>query len=89
LARDSQLHDPKRLLNDCAHCEGLLRAALRASKAYHNLLGVLEAAHIRHDLEQAFLIQEEVVEALLTRDEAVTALSEHERSHAKRSTTTT
>jgi hypothetical protein len=30
-----------------------------------------------------------VVEALLTRDEAVTALSEHERSHAKRSTTTT
>jgi hypothetical protein len=28
-----------------------------------------------------------VVEALLTRDEAITALSEHERSHAKRSTT--
>jgi hypothetical protein len=28
-----------------------------------------------------------VVEALLTRDEAITALSEHERSHARRSTT--
>ena len=88
MARGSQLHDPKRLLNNCAHCESLLRAALRASKAYHNLLGVLEAAHICHDMERAFLIQEEVVEALLRRDEAINALSEHERAHAKRSTTT-
>jgi hypothetical protein len=75
------------LLNDCAHCESLLRTALKASKTYHDLLGVLEAAHIRHDLEHAFLIQDEIAEALLSRDEAIAALSEHERVHAKGSTT--
>ena len=66
----------------CAFCDGLLVAALETSCRYHELLGTLEAAHIRHDAEPLFRIQERVSEALLERDHAINALADHERSHA-------
>ena len=58
-------------------------AAIAASKAYHNLMADLESAHIRHDVEQPFRIQQQVAKALLERDEAIRALNDHERVHGK------
>ena len=57
-------------------------AALGTSRLYHDLLGTLEAAHIRHEAEQLFHLQERVSEALLDRNNAINALSRHERIHA-------
>jgi non-canonical (house-cleaning) NTP pyrophosphatase len=57
-------------------------AALKASQAYHKLLGSLEAAHIRHDTQQPFRIQRRLAKALARRDEAIQALNEHEHAHA-------
>ena len=72
---DSQLH--------CARCEDLRQAALDASRVYHNLLAVLEAAHICHNTDLTFDIRQQVGRALTNRDDAIRVLSEHERSHAK------
>lgn len=65
-----------------AHCDGLLHA-LEASKAYHDLLGALEAADIRHDTKLAYHLQAEEAKSASTRDDAITALRDHKRTHAK------
>jgi hypothetical protein len=70
-------------MRNCSHCDGLLHAALDASKAYHDLLGALEAANIRHDSELAYCLQAEEAESASARDDAITALRDHERTHAK------
>ena len=67
----------------CSQCERLMLAAIAASRAYHNLLGDLESAHIRHDVEQLFHIQEQAAKALLERDESIRALNDHERVHIR------
>ena len=72
----SQLH--------CARCEDLTQAALDASRVYHNLLAVLEAAHICHDTDLTFGIQQQVAKALTNRDDAIRVLSEHESTHSKK-----
>ena len=66
----------------CAICEGLLHAALGASREYHTLMGTLEAAHICHDTRLLFSIQKNVAEALQNRDHEVNALMLHEHTHA-------
>ena len=70
-------------MRNCSQCDGLLYAALDASKAYHDLLGALEAANIRHDTELAYRLQAEETKSASTRDDAITALRDHERTHAK------
>jgi hypothetical protein len=65
----------------CGHCERLMLEAIEASRVYHVLLGELESAHIRHDTEQPFRIQQQVANALRDRDEAIRVLNDHERSH--------
>jgi hypothetical protein len=55
--------------------------AIEASRFYHALLGELESAHIRHDPEQPFRIQQQVAKALSDRDRAIRLLNDHERSH--------
>ena len=70
-------------MRDCSHCDGLLHVALDASKAYHDLLGALEAADIHHDSELAHYLQAEEAKSTSTRDDAITALRDHERTHAK------
>ena len=86
----TQDHNPKdysplreRAVRNCSHCDGLLHAALEASKAYHDLLGALEAADIRHDTELAHYLQAEEAKSASTRDDAITALRDHERTHSK------
>jgi hypothetical protein len=59
-------------------------AAVDASRVYHDLAGDLESAHIRHDNEQPFRLQQQIANALKNRDGAIQALSDHERTHAKR-----
>jgi hypothetical protein len=70
-------------MRDCSHCDGLLHVALEASKAYHDLLGALEAADIHHDTELADYLQAQETKSASLRDDAVTALRDHERTHAK------
>ena len=70
-------------MSHCSHCDSLLQTALEASRAYHDLLADLEAAHIRHDTDLTFRIHEQVAEALSNRDAAVAAISEHARTHAR------
>jgi HD superfamily phosphohydrolase YqeK len=67
----------------CSHCDGFVQAALEASKAYHDLLGALEAADIRHDTELAYHLQVQQAKSVLNRDNSVMALRDHERTHAK------
>jgi hypothetical protein len=78
-------HSPlrERATRKCSHCDGLLHAALDASKAYHDLLGALEAADIRHDTKLAYYLQAGEAKSASTRDDAITALRDHERTHAK------
>jgi hypothetical protein len=73
----------ERAIRNCSHCDGLLHVALEASKAYHDLLGALEAADIRHDTKLAYHLQAEEAKSASTRDDAITALRDHERTHAK------
>jgi hypothetical protein len=56
-------------------------AAIEASRAYHQLMGDLETAHIRRDARQPFEIKQQVAIALKSRDSAILALNHHERSH--------
>jgi hypothetical protein len=56
-------------------------AAIEASRAYHDLMGDLETAHIRRDAGQPFEIKPRVAMALKDRDSAIQALNHHERSH--------
>jgi|SRR5690349_12475896 hypothetical protein len=67
----------------CGQCEGLMLAAVDASRVYHALMAELEEAHIRHDPEQPFHIQERVAKALTDRDEAIRVLNDHERAHKR------
>lgn len=73
----------ERAVRNCSHCDGLLHAAIDASKAYHDLLAALEAADIRHDTELAHYLQAEEAKSASMRDDAITALRDHERTHAK------
>jgi hypothetical protein len=66
----------------CSNCDCLLEAALKASKAYHELLGALEAADIRHNSELALHLQAGEAKSASDRNDAITALRDHERSHA-------
>ena len=70
-------------MRDCSLCDGLLQAALETSKAYHDLLGALEAADIHHDTELADSLQAQETKSASMRDDAVTALRDHERTHAR------
>ena len=67
----------------CTQCDSLLQAALDASRAYHDLLGALEAADIRHDTQLAYDLQAQEAKSVLNRDAAIMALRNHERIHAK------
>jgi len=82
----TQHHAPtllERAMRNCSLCDGLLHAALDASKAYHDLLRALEAADIQHDTELALHLQAEEAKSTSMRDDAITALRDHERTHAK------
>jgi hypothetical protein len=68
---------------NCGHCEKLMLAAVEAWRAYHDLRGDLESAHILGDAEEPFEIKQRVAEALRGRDEAIRVLNNHERTHAK------
>jgi hypothetical protein len=61
----------------------LRQAAIAASETYHSLLGSLEAAHIRHDTDITFRIQQQAVTALGNRNDAIRVLSEHESMHSR------
>ena len=67
----------------CLQCEGLRQAAIAACEAYHNLLGSLEAAHIRRDTDTTFRIQQQAATALGNRNDAIRVLSEHESTHSR------
>jgi hypothetical protein len=67
----------------CPHCDGLLQAALEASQTYHELLGALESAHIRNEMEATYHLQAQIDRALLSRDKALKTLLDHQRTHAK------
>jgi hypothetical protein len=73
----------ERAIRNCSQCDGLLQAALDASKAYHDLLAALEAADIRHNPKLAHDLQAEETKSASTRDYAIMALRDHERTHAK------
>ena len=65
----------------CADCEGLMLAAIDASRIYHRLIGDLESAHIRRDNQEPFRLHQQVTEALRNRDGAIKALNDHEHTH--------
>ena len=67
----------------CSQCEGLIIAAVKAARAYHDLTGDLETAHIQHDSERLFEIKQRVAIALKNRDSALRSLNDHEHTHAK------
>jgi len=73
----------ERRLARCSQCDRLLKVALDVSKAYHALLGSIEAADIRHDTDLAYDLQAQKAESVLNRDGAIMALRNHERMHAK------
>jgi hypothetical protein len=64
----------------CSNCDSLLKAALEASKTYHELLGALEAADIRHNSELALHLQAGETKSASDRNDAITALRDHQRS---------
>ena len=68
---------------DCPHCDGLQKAALRASRAYHKLVGDLEAAHIIHDSEATGFLSIHLEKALRDRNAAIAELTAHENAHAQ------
>jgi hypothetical protein len=55
----------------CPDCDRLQQAALIASKAYHELLGDLEAAHIRRSSEALSGLSALLERALRIRDAAI------------------
>ena len=67
----------------CSECADFLKAALEASRAYHNLLGDLESSHIRNDTKEAFRLNDQIAQSVLSRDNSITALRDHQRTHAK------
>jgi hypothetical protein len=69
----------------CPRCEDLRQVAIAACEAYHILVGALEVAHIRHDTDMTFRIQQQAAEALGNRNLAIGELSQHEMTHAKES----
>jgi hypothetical protein len=64
-----------------ATCDRLLHAAIETSRAYHDLLGDLEAADIGHDTKLHFRVQKLAAQALLNRDDGRHSLRDHERTH--------
>ena len=52
-----------------------------ASKAYHALLGDLEAAHILHNSEAPLRLSVLLEKALQIRDAAIAELTAHENAH--------
>jgi hypothetical protein len=68
----------------CEDCEGLMLAAINASRVYHNLVADLESAHIRRDNAEPFRLQQQVADALRNRDAAIKALNDHEHTHRVR-----
>ena len=69
---------------DCLQCRALERIALDASRAYHELLADLEAAHIRHDLEATSLLSVRLKKAFQRREMAVNELTAHESTHVNK-----
>jgi hypothetical protein len=69
-------------MSNCQRCSDLRQIALAASKAYHELLINLEAAHIRRDLEAQLFLSEGLERALQGREAAIAELTNHEATHA-------
>jgi hypothetical protein len=63
---------------DCPRCCELQQIAINASKAYHEALEVLEAAHIRNNTEMLIALSTRLKCALGSRDAAITELTNHE-----------
>jgi|HubBroStandDraft_6_1064221.scaffolds.fasta_scaffold831628_1 hypothetical protein len=68
--------------NWCPQCADCLQAALEASHAYHDLLGSLEAAHIREDRQDTYRLQVQVKQAVQRRDRTLAELCQHRGTHA-------
>ena len=68
---------------NCIRCEGLMLAAIHASRTYRDLLAGLESARIRDDAERSVSVQRLVSEAMRNRDHAMRALNTHEHTHAR------
>ena len=68
----------------CPHCDNLRHAALIASKAYHELLGDLEAAHILRNSEAPVGLSVLLEKALQIRNAAIAELAAHENGHAQK-----
>jgi len=63
---------------NCRRCSDLQQIALTASKAYHELLEDLEAAHICHNSEVLTLLSTRLEAAFQSRNAAIAELSSHE-----------
>ena len=72
---------------NCPQCRDLQRIAIEASKAYHEFLANLEAAHIRHDSEALLTLSAHLERASKLRDAAITGLTNHESTHAEETPT--
>jgi hypothetical protein len=68
----------------CLHCDRLQQAALTASKAYHELLGDLEAAYILRYSDVAVRLSVLLEKALQIRNAAIAELTAHENTHAQK-----
>ena len=68
----------------CSQCKGLQRIAIEASRAYHELQANLEAAHIRHDLEDSLTLSRRLERGLKVRDASIKELTDHEGTHREK-----
>jgi hypothetical protein len=62
----------------CQRCRDLQQIALTASKAYHEQLEHLEAAHICHNSEVLLLLSTRLEAAFHGRNAAIAELTNHE-----------
>jgi hypothetical protein len=68
----------------CPQCDNLQHAALVASKAYHQVLGDLEAVHILRNSEAPLHLSVLREKALQVRNAAIAELAAHESAHAQK-----
>ena len=66
----------------CRECDRLRLAALAASRAYHELLGDMDAAHLRSESQETLLaLSTRLTAASDARDVAISDLVNHSRTH--------
>ena len=66
----------------CQECDELRLAALAASRSYHELLGDVEAAHLRREPPESLLeLSTRLKAASDARDVAFSALNNHSVTH--------